>query len=131
MNNTQDDEMAVVTGPCMNQATPDFDAVTTHGNRKLVDYQGKWLVLFSHPADFTPVCTTEFMAFASDGPGMDSPERTYSFVSLALYCQLEQGGQSAPYPLPIEPPVPTFFPYFFLSVSANRLRDFRASSDNL
>jgi peroxiredoxin (alkyl hydroperoxide reductase subunit C) len=51
-------------GPRMNQAAPDFDAVTTHGNRTLSDYQGKWLVLFSHPADFTPVCTTEFMAFA-------------------------------------------------------------------
>ncbi len=64
MNNTQNNDMAVVTGPRMNQAAPDFDAVTTHGNRKLADYQGKWLVLFSHPADFTPVCTTEFMAFA-------------------------------------------------------------------
>ena len=64
MNNTQNNEIAVVTGPRMNQAAPDFDAVTTHGNRKLADYQGKWLVLFSHPADFTPVCTTEFMAFA-------------------------------------------------------------------
>ena len=34
---------------------PDFEAVTTFGNIKLEDYQGKWLVLFSHPGDFTPV----------------------------------------------------------------------------
>ncbi|NMM45669.1 peroxiredoxin [Rhodospirillaceae bacterium KN72] len=50
--------------PRLNEAAPYFDAKTTHGQRKLSDYKGKWLVLFSHPADFTPVCTTEFMAFA-------------------------------------------------------------------
>ena len=50
--------------PRLNEPAPDFEAVTTHGVRKLSDYRGKWLVLFSHPADFTPVCTTEFMAFA-------------------------------------------------------------------
>jgi len=42
---------------------PQFEAVTTHGLIKLEDYKGTWLVLFSHPADFTPVCTTEFIAF--------------------------------------------------------------------
>jgi peroxiredoxin (alkyl hydroperoxide reductase subunit C) len=50
--------------PRLNEPAPAFDAPTTHGNKKLEDYRGKWLVLFSHPADFTPVCTTEFMAFA-------------------------------------------------------------------
>ena len=50
--------------PHINEPAPDFEARTTHGVKKLEDYKGKWLVLFSHPADFTPVCTTEFMAFA-------------------------------------------------------------------
>ena len=50
--------------PRLNQAAPAFEAPTTHGTKKLEDYRGKWLVLFSHPADFTPVCTTEFMGFA-------------------------------------------------------------------
>jgi len=54
----------VTTMPQLNKRAPEFTAKTTHGDRTLEDYAGKWLVLFSHPADFTPVCTTEFMAFA-------------------------------------------------------------------
>ena len=50
--------------PRINEPAPPFKAKTTHGERSLDDYKGKWLVLFSHPADFTPVCTTEFMGFA-------------------------------------------------------------------
>lgn len=54
--------------PQINAPAPAFEAKTTHGVKKLSDYQGKWLVLFSHPADFTPVCTTEFTAFAKAYP---------------------------------------------------------------
>ncbi len=50
--------------PRLNEPAPEFTAPTTHGQKSLSDYRGKWLVLFSHPADFTPVCTTEFVAFA-------------------------------------------------------------------
>ncbi len=46
------------------QKAPDFTAETTYGNRSLKDYNGKWLVFFSHPGDFTPVCTTEMIAFS-------------------------------------------------------------------
>nr|WP_319486974.1 peroxiredoxin [uncultured Cohaesibacter sp.] len=51
--------------PQLNKPAPDFCAKTTAGIKKLSDYEGKWLILFSHPADFTPVCSTEFMAFAN------------------------------------------------------------------
>ena len=50
--------------PRLNEPAPAFEAPTTHGVKRLEDYKGRWLVLFSHPADFTPVCTTEFIAFA-------------------------------------------------------------------
>jgi peroxiredoxin (alkyl hydroperoxide reductase subunit C) len=54
--------------PRLNELAPNFEAMTSHGKKQLSDYRGKWLVLFSHPADFTPVCTTEFMAFAKAYP---------------------------------------------------------------
>jgi len=43
---------------------PDFQARSTLGELRLSDYRGKWLVFFSHPADFTPVCTSEFVSLA-------------------------------------------------------------------
>jgi len=52
--------------PRINEVAPDFEANTTQGMLKLTDFtsKGKWVVLFSHPADFTPVCTTEFVEFS-------------------------------------------------------------------
>jgi peroxiredoxin 2/4 len=50
--------------PRINEPAPDFEAKSTQGMLKLSDYKGQWVVLFSHPADFTPVCSTEFIEFA-------------------------------------------------------------------
>jgi peroxiredoxin (alkyl hydroperoxide reductase subunit C) len=50
--------------PLIGERFPEIEVRTTRGNVKLPnDYQGRWFILFSHPADFTPVCTTEFVAF--------------------------------------------------------------------
>jgi len=50
--------------PLLHDPAPEFRARTTLGERSLSGYRGQWLLLFSHPADFTPVCTSEFVAFA-------------------------------------------------------------------
>lgn len=50
--------------PRIGERAPDFEALTTQGPLTMSDLRGQWVVLFSHPADFTPVCTTEFVALA-------------------------------------------------------------------
>ena len=54
----------VINLPRINEPAPDFEINSTQGIIKLSNYRGKYVVLFSHPSDFTPVCTTEFVPFA-------------------------------------------------------------------
>lgn len=67
-----------VSMPRIGDQAPEFKAVTTQGDINFpADYNGKWVILFSHPADFTPACTSEFMTFAKMEPEFN-----------ALNCQL-------------------------------------------
>lgn len=59
-------------GPKLDEPAPLFTARTTLGTRALEDYRGQWVVLFSHPADFTPVCTSEFIAFQNSVPDFEA-----------------------------------------------------------
>ncbi|MGB9616435.1 MAG: peroxiredoxin [Desulfomonilaceae bacterium] len=59
--------------PIIGEKAPHFTADTTQGKINFPDdYKGKWVILFSHPADFTPVCTTEFMTFAAMAPEFEA-----------------------------------------------------------
>ncbi|MFA5629767.1 MAG: peroxiredoxin [Dehalococcoidales bacterium] len=68
--------------PRLGDKAPDFNTETTHGNLTLDDFKGSWIILFSHPADFTPVCTTEFIAFAEIYP--DLQKRGVELLGLSV-----------------------------------------------
>ncbi|HRI99147.1 MAG TPA: peroxiredoxin [Hyphomonas sp.] len=59
-------------GARIDELAPDFEARSTQGIVRLTDYRGRWLVFFSHPADFTPVCTSEFLAFQNAAAQFDA-----------------------------------------------------------
>lgn len=61
---------------------PNFSARSTAGDIQLSDYRGRWLILFSHPADFTPVCTTEFVALAREAA--DFEKRNCALMALSV-----------------------------------------------
>jgi peroxiredoxin (alkyl hydroperoxide reductase subunit C) len=68
--------------PRLNEPAPDFKAVSTQGEISLSQYKGKWVVLFSHPADFTPVCTTEFVEFARQNDEFE--KRNVQLIGLSI-----------------------------------------------
>ena len=93
--------------PRIGEPAPLFEAETTHGTLRLSDFEGSWLILFSHPADFTPVCTTEFIAFAEIAPALAqrnvqllglSIDSTYSHIAW-LRTIKEKFGVDIPFPI--------------------------------
>lgn len=70
--------------PRINEPAPQFEAKSTHGVIRLSDYtsKGKWVLLFSHPADFTPVCTTEFVEFSRAYPEFE--KRNVQLIGVSI-----------------------------------------------
>jgi peroxiredoxin (alkyl hydroperoxide reductase subunit C) len=93
--------------PRLNEPAPDFTANSTHGPISLGDFKGKWVVLFSHPADFTPVCTTELSEFARKAPEFEKLNTQLIGLSIdSIYSHLawtrnieEKFDVKIPYPL--------------------------------
>jgi len=101
-------EQQVFSLPRLGEPAPAFEAQTTMGPIKFPeDFKGRWVVLFSHPADFTPVCTTEFMAFAKyyeefqkrncDIIGL-SVDSVFSHIAWVRNIE-EKTGQKIPFPI--------------------------------
>ncbi|MHB9028546.1 MAG: peroxiredoxin [Candidatus Latescibacterota bacterium] len=93
--------------PRIGEPAPQFEAVTTHGKILLTGFKGSWLVLFSHPADFTPVCTSEFIAFAEIHPRLQemncellglSIDSVYSHIAWVRNIE-EKMGQRIDFPI--------------------------------
>ena len=82
MINADAERQAPCAGLRIGDVAPDFSARTTAGDVRLSDYRGQWLILFSHPADFTPVCTTEFVALAQ--AASDFEQRDCALVALSV-----------------------------------------------
>lgn len=107
MNENPNPDQPSTSLPRLNEPAPNFQVKTTHGTKELSDYSGQWLILFSHPADFTPVCTTEFIAFAKAHPEFQklncellglSIDSTFSH--LAWVRNIEQNfGVTIPFPI--------------------------------
>jgi peroxiredoxin (alkyl hydroperoxide reductase subunit C) len=107
-----DDVIAGQPGPLRpGLPAPEFSARTTLGERRLADYRGRWLVFFSHPADFTPVCTSEFVALARAAPRFAERDCELLglsvdslFAHLAWILAIEDGfGVEVPFPIVEDP----------------------------
>jgi peroxiredoxin (alkyl hydroperoxide reductase subunit C) len=93
--------------PRLNEPAPDFQANSTQGPISLGDFKGKWVVLFSHPADFTPVCTTELSEFARKADDFEKLNAQLVGLSIdSIYSHLawtrnieEKFGVKIPYPI--------------------------------
>ncbi len=121
--------------PLLNEPAPDFHARTTQGERSLKDYEGRWLLLFAHPADFTPVCASEFIAFSKAYPQFQALNCDLLGLSVdSLYAHLawinsirERFAVQVPFPIIEDPSMAIAHAYGMLHPDAHSSATVRAS----
>ena len=116
-------------------AAPNFTARTTQGEMTLDQYRGRWVVFFSHPADFTPVCTSEFVALAKAAPQFEaldcallglSVDSLYSHVAW-LRAIKDVFGVEVPFPIVEDPSMAVGYAYGMLDEQAGDASAVRAT----
>jgi len=114
---------------------PNFTARTTQGEMTLDQYRGRWVVFFSHPADFTPVCTSEFVALAKAAPQFEeldcvllglSVDSLYSHVAW-LRAIKDFFGVEVPFPVVEDPSMAVGYAYGMLDAQAGDASAVRAT----
>jgi peroxiredoxin (alkyl hydroperoxide reductase subunit C) len=114
---------------------PRFSTRTTMGDRTLDDYRGRWLVFFSHPADFTPVCTSEFVAFSNLYPEFRKLDCDLLALSVdSLFSHIawvrsikERFGVSVPFPITEDPSMAIAAAYGMIHPAARDASTVRAT----
>jgi peroxiredoxin (alkyl hydroperoxide reductase subunit C) len=116
-------------------SAPNFTARTTQGEIALDQYRGRWVVFFSHPADFTPVCTSEFVALAKAAPQFEeldcvllglSVDSLYSHVAW-LRAIHDVFGVEVPFPVIEDPSMAVGYAYGMLNEQAGDASTVRAT----
>jgi peroxiredoxin (alkyl hydroperoxide reductase subunit C) len=119
----------------MGDVAPDFQARTTKGPVQLSQYRGRWLLFFSHPADFTPVCTSEFIALAKAEPLFAARDCALLGLSVdSLYSHIawtkaieQQFGVAIPFPVIEDPSMAIARAYGMIAPNAQDSATVRAS----
>jgi peroxiredoxin (alkyl hydroperoxide reductase subunit C) len=121
--------------PLLGEPAPLFHARTTQGDRGLEDYRGRWLVFFAHPADFTPVCASEFIAFSKaydrfQALGCDllglSVDSLFAHIAWVANIK-ERFGVAVPFPIVEDPSMAIARAYGMLHPGAHTSATVRAS----
>lgn len=135
LNNDVSTQSAAPMALRMGDIAPDFQARTTKDPITLSDYRGKWLLFFSHPADFTPVCTSEFIAFAKAEPEFSARNCALLGLSVdSLYSHIawtkaisQQFGVTIPFPVVEDPSMAIARAYGMIAPDAQDSAAVRAS----